>query len=159
MSNLEEINNDFAQLYIGELGAQRADVDRLVAETKEILANPAGRIRVHDLIQGQFATANEELALPSWTFAADADADKFEKRVKGALYSVVPLVAVTTYWGDNATDDVWAPYITEWSRRPTAGGSSIVIELAQYPAAYLFRGQARGARDDPPLSARTLLDR
>jgi hypothetical protein len=24
---------------------------------------------------------------------------------------------------------------------------------------YLFRGQARGARDDPPLSARTLLDR
>jgi hypothetical protein len=122
--------------------------DIAVAMLKEYLPEERHRIRLHDLLTGEFNRTLDRLnglhfAIHAW------DPKEFPRQAyqyRAAAEPLLPLAFTAGMWGNEQQAYPWLQFITELAqRRRGVGGATHLIELRSFPASLLLYAFCFGA--------------
>jgi len=132
------------------VATQRPNVqstELLVATAKQYLARPEHRVRLNDLLDDEHGRLVERLADPSFSVQAQWSVEEFRRRVARYEVSTESLGRVfgaMGRWGDGADLPLASEIVNDLAQQPSAGGSTVWIEMRTYPAVLLLYAYGLG---------------
>lgn len=122
-------------------------VAKAVGSAKRELAGRYTAIGLHDAIKQEADTLrNHPDLVQSYTGTAGQGGHRgMAERLEEACHVLEGLIAATAYWGNEDTDRWWLGEIMAFSKGPSAGGTTDVLELHNLVVGRLFYAAGIGA--------------